>query len=108
MPGMSDRPRKLGLLLSTSPDYPNLDTVVRLSETALRRGLDVYLYLIDEGTRCLDTPQIQQLQTQGTKLFVCAFGAQKMGVPIDGRATFCGLVVLSDIVSGTDRFLAFN
>ena len=105
---MSDQPRKLGLLLSTGPENPNLDTVARLSERARRRGLDVYLYLIDEGTRCLDTPQIQQLPAQGAKLFVCAFGAQKMGVPIDGRATFCGLVVLSDIVSGTDRFLAFN
>jgi predicted peroxiredoxin len=108
MPGVNVQPNKLGLLLSTSPEHPNLETVTRLSETAIRRGLDVYLYLIDEGTRCIDTPQIQQLPAQGVKLFVCAFGAQKMGVPIDGRATFCGLVVLSDIVSGTDRFLAFN
>jgi hypothetical protein len=68
----------------------------------------VYLYLIDEGTRCLDTPQISALPTRGAKLFVCAFGAQQMGVPIDARATFCGLVILSDIVSGCDRFLAFN
>ena len=105
---MADRPRKLGLLLSTSPEHPNLDTVARLCERARRRGLDVYLYLIDEGTRCLDTPPIQRLPPQGVKLFVCAFGAQKMGVAIDSRATFCGLVVLSDIIGGTDRFLAFN
>jgi hypothetical protein len=85
-----------------------LDTVTRLSNTAQRQGHDVYLYLIDEGTRCLDTPQISQLPKQGAKLFVCAFGAQKMGVPIDSRATFCGLVVLSDLIAGCDRFLAFN
>jgi hypothetical protein len=100
--------RKLGLLLSTGPEHPNLDTVVNLSNTALRSGDDLYLYLIDEGTRCLDTPKIQGLPGQGAKLFVCAFGAQKMGVPIDDRATFCGLVVLSDIISGCDRFLAFD
>lgn len=105
---MSATRRKLGLLLSTGPEHPNLDTVATLSETAMRQGDDVYLYLIDEGTRCLDTPPIQRLLPQGAKLLVCAFGAQKMGVPIDDRATFCGLVVLSDIISGCDRFLAFN
>jgi hypothetical protein len=99
---------KLGLMLSTGPEHPNLETVSRLSDAALRRGDDVYLYLIDEGTRCLDLPPIQKLPGQGAKLFVCAFGAQKMGVPIDQRATFCGLVVLSDIIAGCDRFLAFN
>lgn len=105
---MGETRRKLGLLLSTGPEHPNLETVSRLSNTALGKGHDVYLYLIDEGTRCLNTPQIAHLPEQGAKLFVCAFGAQKMGVPIDSRATFCGLVVLSDIVSGCDRFLAFN
>jgi hypothetical protein len=105
---VTNGPRKLGLLLSTGPEHANLDTVTRLSQAALRRGDDVYLYLIDEGTRCLDTPQISALPTRGAKLFVCAFGAQQMGVPIDARATFCGLVILSDIVSGCDRFLAFN
>jgi len=105
---MGETRRKLGLLLSTGPEHPNLETVSRLSTTALAKGHDVYLYLIDEGTRCLDTPQIAHLPTHGAKLFVCAFGAQKMGVPIDSRATFCGLVVLSDLIAGCDRFLAFN
>lgn len=108
MPPVNRARRKLGLLLSTGPEHPNLDTVARLSDTAMRHGDDVYLYLIDEGTRCLDTPSIQRLPGQGIKLFVCAFGAQKMGVPIDDRATFCGLVVLSDIIAGCDRFLTFN
>lgn len=108
MPPMATPPRKLGLLLSTGPENPNLDTVGRVSRAARQHGDDVYLYLIDEGTRCLDSPAIQELPDRGVKLFVCAFGAQKAGVPIDSRATFCGLVVLSDIITGCDRFLAFN
>lgn len=95
-------------MLSTGPEHANLDTVVRISDAARRRGNDVYLYLIDEGTRCLDTAPVRRLPGTGVKLFVCAFGAQKAGVPIDDRATFCGLVVLSDIITGCDRFLAFN
>lgn len=95
-------------MLSTGPEHSNLDTVVRISDASRRHGDDVYLYLIDEGTRCLDTEAVQRLPASGVKLFVCAFGAQKAGVPIDDRATFCGLVVLSDIITGCDRFLAFN
>lgn len=108
MPIVNVPSHKLGLLLSTGPEHPNLDTVTRLASTALGRGHDVYLYLIDEGTRCLDHPTVARLPQGGAKLFVCAFGAQQAGVAIDDRATFCGLVVLSDMISGCDRFLAFD
>mgnify|MGYP003693828805 CR=1 FL=1 len=40
---------KLGLLLSTPPTHPSVETVVQLAQAALRKGVDVYLYLIDEG-----------------------------------------------------------
>ncbi len=100
--------KKLGMLLSTAPSHPNLQTVRSLSGTALGSGQDVYLYLIDEGTRALDDPGLQALSKQGMKLFVCAYGAQRQGISVSDQATFCGLVVLSDIVKGCDRFLSFN
>jgi len=43
--------RKLGLLLSTPPSHPSVETVVQLAQAALRRGVEVYLYLIDEGVK---------------------------------------------------------
>ncbi len=43
--------RKLGLLLSTAPSHPSVETVVQLAQAALRRGVEVYLYLIDEGVK---------------------------------------------------------
>jgi len=43
--------RKLGLLLSTAPSHASVETVVQLSQAALRRGVEVYLYLIDEGVK---------------------------------------------------------
>jgi len=39
---------------------------------------------------------------------LCAFGCQKRGLPLSERATNCGLVVLTDVINGTDRFLALN
>jgi predicted peroxiredoxin len=103
--------KKLGLLLSTGPERPdNLATAVGLSEAALAGGAGVYLYLIDDGVRALDDPRIQTLAPRGAKLFVCAYGCQKRRLPLDhaDMVTYCGLVVLKDLINGTDRFIALN
>jgi len=102
--------RKLGLMLSTSPDHSNLRTVVALSRTALDRGGDVYLYLIDDGVYAKDRPEIRELAERGVKLFVCAYGCQKRGLPLSDPDTFTysGLVVLTDLINGCERFIALN
>ncbi len=103
--------KKLGLLLSTGPEHPgNLRTVVGLGDAALARGASVYLYLIDDGVRALDDARVRTLSDRGVKLFVCAYGCQKRRIPLEDadRITYCGLVVLTDLINGTDRFIAFN
>ncbi|HUJ79803.1 MAG TPA: DsrE family protein [Nitrospiria bacterium] len=106
---MVDVKRKLGLMLSTPPAHPNLPVVAGLARAALSRGDGVYLYLIDEGVRALDDGRIQELARAGVKLFACAYGAQKHHLPTDNPlATYCGLVVLADLIDGCDRFLSFN
>ncbi|MFO0775191.1 MAG: DsrE family protein [Nitrospiraceae bacterium] len=103
--------RKLGLLLSTPPGHPHVTTVSRLTEAALRDGHDVYLYLIDEGVKNLHDSSLLEAAGGGAKYFVCAYGCQQHGVKtdqLDPRVTLCGLVVLSNMVAGCDRFIAFN
>jgi len=103
--------RKLGLLLSTPPSHPSVETVVRLAESALRRGVDVYLYLIDEGVKTAADPRYLGLVNAGVKTSVCAYGCQQHGIPtvtINSRISLSGLVVLSRIIDGCDRFLAFT
>ena len=103
--------KKLGILLSTPPGNPNAETVRKLGEEALRSGVDVYLYLIDEGVKNLQNPSLVELASSGAKFFVCAYGCQQHNVSTEGypkEVTFCGLVVLSNIITGCDRFLAFN
>jgi len=100
--------RKLGLMVSTTPDHPNLRTAVGLGRAALERGADVYLYLIDDAVSAVDDPRVQALAERGLKLFVCAYGCQKRGLPLSDKATNCGLVVLTDLINGTERFLALN
>jgi len=102
--------RKLGLLLSTSPEHLNLETAVNLSRVALDRGVDLYVYLIDDGVRAMDRPEIRELARRGAKLFVCAYGCQKRKIPLADPETFtfCGLVVLTDLINGCDRFIALD
>ncbi len=100
--------KRLGILLSTSTQHPNLTTAIRLAQTALSEQVDVYLYLVDDGVYALNDDQLVGLGQQGVKLFACAYGAQRRGIPINDKANFCGLVVFSDIVKGCDRFIALN
>lgn len=102
--------QKLGLLLSTPPEHPNLTTALGLAGAALDRGVEVYLYLIDEGVRALGHPGLRGLPDRGARLFVCAYGCQKRRIPLedDPGLTYCGLVVLTDLLNGTDRFVALN
>ncbi len=100
--------KKLGILLSTAPENRNLNTVFSLAKEALHQGIDTYLYLIDDGVQNLDRPEMETLCRNGVKLFLCAYGAQRRGIPTSDKAVFCGLVVLSDLVKGCDRFVTFN
>ncbi|OGL02845.1 MAG: hypothetical protein A3E31_08525 [Candidatus Rokubacteria bacterium RIFCSPHIGHO2_12_FULL_73_22] len=102
--------KKLGVMLSTGLEHPNLETAVGLSQAALARGATVYLYLIDDGVRALADPRIRALPERGAKLFVCAYGCQKRRIPLEDAETitYCGLVVLTDLINGTDRFVALN
>ena len=103
--------RKLGLLLSTPPSHPSVDAVVQLTQAALRKGVDVYIYLIDEGVKTVTDQRYLRLIDAGVKMSVCAYGCQQYGVPtvtVDSRVSLSGLVVLSGIIDGCDRFLAFT
>jgi len=101
--------RALGILLSTGPTTTNLSTAINLSDAALKADADVYLYLIDEGVLSVSDPRLQPLRDSGLKLFACAYAAQQHGVVRnEDQATYCGLVILSNIVSSCDRFVALN
>ena len=105
---MSRRGKKLGLLLSTRPEHPNFEHGLRLAETALNEGVDVYLYCIDDAVNGVAGERLQALKARGLKLFACAYGAHRRSMPITDQATFAGLGVLNDLIAGTDRFVSFN
>ena len=100
--------KKLGLLLSTGPEHPGFRHGLNLAEVALRQGVQVYLYCIDEAVRGVDHPELQALRAGGLNLYACAYGAERRHLPMTDAAAFAGLSVVSDLIASTDRFLSFN
>ena len=101
--------RKLAILLSTPPENRNRATVVSLAREASRQGVTTYLYLIDDGVLNLDDLEICALAEAGVVLFACAYSAYRRGIsPKNDTVTFAGLVVLSDLIRGCNKFVAFN
>jgi predicted peroxiredoxin len=101
--------KKLGIALTTKPEDPSTATTLRVAETALDKKIDVYLYVTDDGVYNLKNEAVFDLAKHGAKLFVCAYGCQSRNIPYDDpRATYCGLVVLANLIEGTDRFFSLN
>ncbi len=100
--------KKLGLLLSTSPEHPSFRRGLLLAETALQRGLKVYLYCIDEAVLGCGDARLQSLRARGLNLFACGYAMQRRGLPMTDVAAFAGLSVVGEIITATDRFVSFN
>ena len=102
------REKKLGLLLTSSPERPAFRHAVKLAEAALAAGVKVYAYCIDDAVLGVQDAGLQSLRSRGLNLYACAYAAQRRRLPATDAAVFAGLTVVSDIISATDRFVTFG
>lgn len=100
--------KKLGVLVSVHPQDPNFEHSLRLSESALAAGLQVFFYCMSEAIHGIGDDRLQKLRARGLRLCACSQAAKKRGLPEDDLAVYCGLTMLSDILASSDRFVAFN
>lgn len=96
------------MLIACKPDQPGFRHGIKVAEAAIKQGVSVYLYCIDEAVQGVADPRLQMLKTSGLNLYACAYGAHKRNVALSADATFAGLTVVNDIIAGTDRFVCFN
>ncbi|MCP5517132.1 MAG: DsrE family protein [Verrucomicrobiales bacterium] len=100
--------KKLGILVSVGSTAAGFAHAVGLATAAIEAGVDTYVYCIDEAVTAIAEPGLQALRPRGLRLYACAYGAQRRGIPLSEEATFAGLTVVSDLMSATDRFVSFN
>jgi hypothetical protein len=51
---------------------------------------------------------MQDLRMGGVQVYGCAYAAERRGLPWQADMVYGGLALLSDLMAGTDRFLAFG
>jgi hypothetical protein len=107
-PPVELRGKKLGVLIACKPEDPGFRHGLRVADAAMKRGVRVYLYCIDEAVLGVADADLQSLKAAGLSLYACAYGAHKRNLALTDYATFAGLTVVNDIIAGTDRFVCFN
>ncbi len=105
---MSKAPKRLGLLIACRADSEKFRHASCLIESALNRGLQVFVYLLDEAVLAVGTEGMESLRAKGMKLHACSNAARERGLELSDNAVFSGLPVVGDLIKKTDHFLSFT
>jgi sulfur relay (sulfurtransferase) complex TusBCD TusD component (DsrE family) len=103
-----DRPRRLSILLAAGPETAGFDHGLRLARAAVKQGIQVYLYCIDDAIAGLGSEPMEDLRLGGGRIYGCAYAAERRGLTWDANTVYGGLALLSDLMVGSDRFVAFS
>jgi len=63
--------KKLGLLLTTSPEHANTNTVIRLARAALEKGVEVRIFLMCDGVFNINYLPFLKLTDRGAHICLC-------------------------------------
>jgi hypothetical protein len=96
----------LGALLALPPHHPSFAATLASLRAELRDGQSLYLYCLHDGVLALSNPDLRSLSLSRTCLFACALAAEVRDLPRLPEITYGGLGLLSDLIAGTDRFVA--
>ncbi|MBI4377763.1 MAG: DsrE family protein [Nitrospinae bacterium] len=100
--------KKLGILLTTSPESENTFTVIKLSESALASGKDVHIFLMCDGVYNIHNEDFVSLVNKGASITLCAHNASERHVEEREGINFGSQYDHAHIVNESDRFLSFT
>lgn len=63
--------KRLGILLTTSPEHANTNTVIKLAEAGLSRGVEVRIFLMCDGVLNVNHPPFLTLLGNGAEICLC-------------------------------------
>jgi sulfur relay (sulfurtransferase) complex TusBCD TusD component (DsrE family) len=99
--------KKLGILLTTSPEHANTNSVIKISEAALKYGVEVRIFLMCDGVLNVNHLPFIRLLDRGARVCLCQqnlnerFQDETNGVTLGSQYDFaCN-------VKEVDRLLAF-
>lgn len=63
--------RKLGILLTTSPEHANTSSVIRLAKAALNKDVEVRIFLMCDGVLNVNDISFLKLLDDGAQVCLC-------------------------------------
>ncbi|MCE8422454.1 MAG: DsrE family protein [Candidatus Methanoperedens sp.] len=99
---------KLGILLSTTPENENTNTVISISRAARKHGHDVSIFLMYDGVYNINKKEFAGLIEIGVNITVCALNAEQRKVSKAEGILFGSQYDHACIAEDVDRFLSFG
>lgn len=104
---MKEDVKKLAILLFRGPDSQDLNSAVGLASAALKRGIEVEIFMMYEAVLNAVTEKLQKLAEQGAKVTLCSHNADQLKVARDDRFVYGSQYDHAQIVNDADRYVAF-
>lgn len=107
--GIETMAETLGILLTTSPEHANTQTVINLTQAAIARGVEVEIFMMCDGVHNAFASSIEALVEKGARIVLCSHNLRERGRPKFEGAVVCGSQYdHAQFVAKVDRYLAFN
>jgi sulfur relay (sulfurtransferase) complex TusBCD TusD component (DsrE family) len=99
---------KLGILLTSSPENENTNTVIEISRAAREMGHEVSIFLMYDGVYNVHKKEFVELAGKGVSIAVCAMNAEQRSVQKTEGILFGSQYDHACIAGDVDRFLSFG
>ncbi len=99
---------KLGILLTTSPENENTNTVISLSRAAREQGHEVSIFLMYDGVYNVHKKEFAELTAKGVNIAVCALNAEQRNVEKVDGILFGSQYDHACMAGNVDRFISLG
>ncbi len=96
------------MLLLGGPQNQDAGTVRELATAALRRGMEVEIFLMYEGVLNASDKRFLELADSGAKITVCGHNADEFHAERTDKFTYASQYEHAKMLSGADKYLAFT
>ncbi len=99
--------KSLGFLLFGGPDSADSGTVAGLSDVALKRGLDVEIFLMHEAVLNSTNEEFIRLADDGAKITVCSHNADQLKAERTEKFNYGSQYDHANMIMNVDKYLSF-
>ena len=105
---MNDEKKKLGILLFSGPQSQDVGTAVSLASAALKRGMEVEIFMMYEAALNTVSERLKELCKRGAKITICTHNADELKAHREEGFDYGSQLDHSYIVDDAHRYVAFG